>query len=112
ALAVDLCPVRVAGHRPPLRAFPTRRSSDLVGLDGVFEFYTLQGPCLGVHGGVRELVGVHLAEALEAVDLYFRVGVASAHLGAYPDRRSTRLNSSHVSRSYAVFCLKQKPPGG
>src|SRR6266513_1630050 len=26
----------------------------------------------------------------------------------YPDRKSTRLNSSHVSISYAVFCLKKK----
>src|SRR5699024_11595983 len=25
-----------------------------------------------------------------------------------PDRKSTRLNSSHVSSSYAVFCLKKK----
>src|SRR5699024_12135401 len=25
-----------------------------------------------------------------------------------PDRKSTRLNSSHVSISYAVFCLKEK----
>src|SRR5690349_23842528 len=24
------------------------------------------------------------------------------------DRKSTRLNSSHVERSYAVFCLKKK----
>src|SRR5207249_11701526 len=31
-------------------------------------------------------------------------------LGAatFPDRKSTRLNSSHVSISYAVFCLKKK----
>src|SRR5699024_11903203 len=28
---------------------------------------------------------------------------------AFLDRKSTRLNSSHVSISYAVFCLKQKP---
>src|SRR5699024_11820607 len=27
---------------------------------------------------------------------------------AYIDRKSTRLNSSHVSISYAVFCLKKK----
>src|SRR5207249_6366732 len=27
---------------------------------------------------------------------------------AYTDRKSTRLNSSHVSISYAVFCLKKK----
>src|SRR5699024_12593445 len=26
----------------------------------------------------------------------------------YGDRKSTRLNSSHVSISYAVFCLKKK----
>src|SRR5699024_12865024 len=28
--------------------------------------------------------------------------------GISRDRKSTRLNSSHVSISYAVFCLKQK----
>src|SRR5690349_22875927 len=28
--------------------------------------------------------------------------------GADPDRKSTRLNSSHVEISYAVFCLKKK----
>src|SRR3989442_10731456 len=27
---------------------------------------------------------------------------------ARPDRKSTRLNSSHVRISYAVFCLKKK----
>src|SRR5690349_22046645 len=32
------------------------------------------------------------------------------HAGANPvgDRKSTRLNSSHVEISYAVFCLKKK----
>src|SRR5699024_3955611 len=29
-------------------------------------------------------------------------------LGTLADRKSTRLNSSHVSISYAVFCLKNK----
>src|SRR5439155_4350764 len=28
--------------------------------------------------------------------------------GLSPDRKSTRLNSSHVAISYAVFCLKKK----
>src|ERR1022692_743375 len=28
----------------------------------------------------------------------------------YPDRKSTRLNSSHLVISYAVFCLKKKKP--
>src|SRR5690348_18114798 len=30
------------------------------------------------------------------------------HLAVTPDRKSTRLNSSHPSISYAVFCLKKK----
>src|SRR5690625_6909478 len=29
----------------------------------------------------------------------------------YLDRKSTRLNSSHVATSYAVFCLKKKRAG-
>src|SRR5690242_21600260 len=37
------------------------------------------------------------------------VGRAGAHsFGARGDRKSTRLNSSHMSISYAVFCLKKK----
>src|SRR3712207_7100765 len=28
--------------------------------------------------------------------------------GTIPDRKSTRLNSSHANISYAVFCLKKK----
>src|SRR5436305_3612961 len=34
--------------------------------------------------------------------------VHAAHASAYQDRKSTRLNSSHVRISYAVFCLKKK----
>src|SRR5438067_6531897 len=34
--------------------------------------------------------------------------VVRAFLGPITDRKSTRLNSSHVSISYAVFCLKKK----
>src|SRR5437868_10550165 len=38
-----------------------------------------------------------------------RAGLLAAGVAAvYPDRKSTRLNSSHVSISYAVFCLKKK----
>src|SRR5438067_10510550 len=36
------------------------------------------------------------------------LAVRTAHLAAYVDRKSTRLNSSHVSISNAVFCLKQE----
>src|SRR5699024_12253522 len=34
--------------------------------------------------------------------------VAESSLETSRDRKSTRLNSSHVSISYAVFCLKKK----
>src|SRR3712207_9575867 len=36
------------------------------------------------------------------------VGTLGKALGAYEDRKSTRLNSSHANISYAVFCLKKK----
>src|SRR5689334_24722039 len=42
-----------------------------------------------------------------------RHAVAGHHLIAVvKDRKSTRLNSSHSSISYAVFCLKKKIPRG
>src|SRR3712207_7808584 len=34
--------------------------------------------------------------------------LAAAWRAAVPDRKSTRLNSSHANISYAVFCLKKK----
>src|SRR5690348_18191712 len=34
--------------------------------------------------------------------------IRAAHQGEIQDRKSTRLNSSHPSSSYAVFCLKKK----
>src|SRR5207249_9963521 len=37
-----------------------------------------------------------------------RLRLSSAAMAACSDRKSTRLNSSHVSISYAVFCLKKK----
>src|SRR5258707_3955476 len=33
---------------------------------------------------------------------------SSACWAPFPDRKSTRLNSSHANISYAVFCLKKK----
>src|SRR6266487_2579578 len=39
---------------------------------------------------------------------YASIGQAAQILAAEADRKSTRLNSSHPSISYAVFCLKKK----
>src|SRR5690606_40000599 len=51
---------------------------------------------------------LHDRGAQEHVDL--AVDEAGDHLlqGAFGDRKSTRLNSSHVKNSYAVLCLKKK----
>src|SRR5699024_12179856 len=49
------------------------------------------------------LVGDHGAGSVLGGDAC----VGTVHLGE-GDRKSTRLNSSHVSISYAVFCLKKK----
>src|SRR5256885_2442677 len=35
---------------------------------------------------------------------------AARVMGVHSDRKSTRLNSSHLVISYAVFCLKKKKP--
>src|SRR5256885_6392916 len=55
-------------------------------------------------GGLRHLAGLDAAGAREHA-LHLAV-----HHGAdlLEDRKSTRLNSSHLVISYAVFCLKKK----
>src|SRR3712207_8331135 len=46
----------------------------------------------------------------EVIDVSTHIENALAVLLPYldPDRKSTRLNSSHANISYAVFCLKKK----
>src|SRR5256885_4445896 len=61
----------------------------------------------GGHGGVL-LDGVHgRAAILRAHDLACQAGLVLD-----VDRKSTRLNSSHLVISYAVFCLKKKKKNG
>src|SRR5438067_9075077 len=78
-------------RRPPRSTlFPTRRSSDL--------------RRAGVDERIRPMRVEHSRGFREAqVDL-----ARPAAESAREDRKSTRLNSSHVSISYAVFCLKKK----
>src|SRR5690349_23528563 len=61
-----------------------------------------------------ELVGIsvdstwcHAAFAKDR-NLHFPLLADFEPKGAVSDRKSTRLNSSHVEISYAVFCLKKK----
>src|SRR5690606_39956440 len=93
-------------HHP---SFPTRRSSDLGTVDVAVV------PVGAPRAADHELFIVH-RPAVEVRDLerVVRVGevddVDPALVPAldHEDRKSTRLNSSHVKISYAVFCLKKK----
>src|SRR5439155_19282229 len=69
-------------HHRDLHSFPTRRSSDL----------SATVASLNVVGAAN----LPCASVLERSEAQGR------------DRKSTRLNSSHVAISYAVFCLKKK----
>src|SRR5438876_7864569 len=85
-----------------LHSFPTRRSSDLPRCDGllVTSWVACYGGGLAGRGGG----GWMMRASVVAVLAGSVVGLA-AHAA---DRKSTRLNSSHPSISYAVFCLKKK----
>src|SRR5438874_5545850 len=76
------------GDHRDLHSFPTRRSSDLV----------CRAPV--------EPPGPRGPAAHRRVVAPVRAARATGRPGA--DRKSTRLNSSHVEISYAVFCLKKK----
>src|SRR5438045_7150600 len=54
----------------------------------------------------------HLAVAGEVEGVRDERPVPGPQIGVrVPDRKSTRLNSSHLGISYAVFCLKKKKKG-
>src|SRR5688500_19760359 len=80
---------------PPrdLHSFPTRRSSDLRGA----KIQTIRSP-----GFDDFLIPIGSVNNSSPHD------VAVWDENATRDRKSTRLNSSHLVISYAVFCLKKK----
>src|SRR3712207_7742981 len=50
----------------------------------------------------------HSASAKKATETSFAAHACWSQPAEAPDRKSTRLNSSHANISYAVFCLKKK----
>src|SRR5207302_5544156 len=95
-----------------LLSFPTRRSSDLVRVPPAHRSRRRDRDG-GVDGGVGAAPGgspgaVHAVLGAGQADPgggeQRRRGAVVRHLGG-ADRKSTRLNSSHVKISYAVFCL-------
>src|SRR5699024_12000437 len=98
-------------RRPFLHSFPTRRSSDLASLGHVIRPALRNAIELWVWGNwchtVTGTVFINRQEHRSGVD----VGARACRGGSISrggDRKSTRLNSSHVSISYAVFCSKTK----
>src|SRR5699024_12776265 len=91
-----------------LYSFPTRRSSDLkeMNLPELIEW--------GFKNDIREKSFI-VYECVEDQrhEVHFNASGIPKFSDALKctsclDRKSTRLNSSHVSISYAVFCLKKK----
>src|SRR5436305_3736637 len=91
-----------------LHSFPTRRSSDLGEADvlvvDVDVHEPVQRALLDQAGLEAAVVGLQVVDDLEAN----HGGLKSRLVKEGSDRKSTRLNSSHVRNSYAVFFLKKK----
>src|SRR5699024_12804558 len=96
------------GAPPALPSFPTRRSSDLPrGLVGEGDGHDVPAAGgLAAHHPIQP--GGHVGAGHDGGAQGPQVLVGGGPGG---DRKSTRLNSSHVSSSYAVFCLKKKRTG-
>src|SRR5690606_40034711 len=99
----------------PLRAlpaFPTRRSSDLAQEPSLEHLVGARADARDERAGVERrllhlvVVVLRVAVQLELAHLDEGEVAVGPNLGEV-DRKSTRLNSSHVKISYAVFCLKK-----
>src|SRR5690606_41879293 len=101
-----------SGHHRDLLSVPTRRSSDLI--------LTAKRtkPAVPFAGRYR-IIDFALSNCVNSgffdvmILAQYRPHSLIEHIGAggpwdLKDRKSTRLNSSHVKISYAVFCLKKK----
>src|SRR2546426_2141429 len=92
----------VAGNRQHIRLFPEQDwQCGIEILDGLF--LRVKIAVLAIH------VGILVVDEKKVVLVVF--GEITLELfgdGLWPDRKSTRLNSSHLVISYAVFCLKKK----
>src|SRR5207253_9862644 len=97
-------------HAP--RSFPTRRSSDLLVPGGIIPRQGDSGSPWGLcryrerlaRKRERAKARVDQRNSSAADDIPFRAFALSCFRDEREDRKSTRLNSSHVAISYAVFC--------
>src|SRR5690606_40187283 len=101
-----------SAHHSAAPSFPTRRSSDLIGKGKCNSCESLIDTTgIRSHGHTCEVCGeVTYLEMIEGSTIRFSFhGEERTMLGpelnmeVFRDRKSTRLNSSHVKISYAVF---------
>src|SRR5690606_40918504 len=78
----------------------------LVGLFNVVGTYTA-GWLGGKYSKPHLLMGLYGLRGI-AITAFLMLPLSTWTVYAFGDRKSTRLNSSHVKISYAVFCLKKK----
>src|SRR5690606_40301475 len=100
------------GENSDLHCFPTRRSSDLPGrllhtnILGCAFFSSVCGSSTATTATIGKMTSQVLVERGYAPGVSIGSLAGAGTLGLMiPDRKSTRLNSSHVKISYAVFCL-------
>src|SRR5699024_12506720 len=107
--SVSRLPTLIHSH-VPLRCLlpcPTRRSSDLLAIWVIRPRMDCFDMCATFHA--FRSVAEYSRFAANLCDLQgLETSAASTTETSATDRQSTRLNSSHVSISYAVFCLKKK----
>src|SRR5207248_11482317 len=96
----------------PLHSFPTRRSSDLIAVPSAPHAALLrtisQRPLSDCLCSLRACCLPLWPETLLCA-FHLRSSACKCRLHYFArclDRKSTRLNSSHRTTSYAVFCLK------
>src|SRR5207253_4074710 len=99
------------GHQRDLHSFPTRRSSDL-NLEALETLVRVSGMAVELLSVARptpkRVSEPAPAATPEAQPSYLPTSEYAQPTTTQEDRKSTRLNSSHVAISYAVFCLKKK----
>src|SRR5690606_40914524 len=101
-------------YRAPrsLPSSPTRRSSDLhMPSDTSPERLTRYDAYVREAATLYRLPAAYIRAVMQTESNFDPRAVSPAGAIGLIDRKSTRLNSSHVKISYAVFCLKKKNQG-